>query len=59
MSCYLPNIKALSLMVSDKKFFFMFFLISLYKTCDRWGGAILDQGHNLNVLGRGPLGETR
>ena len=42
-----------------QKVFFMFFLISIYKTCDRWGGAILDQGHNLNVLGRGPLGEAR
>ena len=25
-SCYIPNIKALGLMVSDKKIFFMFFL---------------------------------
>ena len=35
---FLPNIKALGLVVSDKKIFSCFLYISLYKTCDPWAG---------------------
>ena len=34
MLCYIPNIKALGPVVSDKKIFSCFPYISLYKTCD-------------------------
>ena len=53
--------KALGLVVSDKKIFFMFSLIylSLCKTCDPQGMAIFwPKGHNLIKLGRGPLGDA-
>ena len=40
--CYIPNIKALGLMVSDKKIFSCFTHTSLCKPCDPWGGAIFD-----------------
>ena len=46
-------------MVSDKIFSNVFPIISLCKTCDRWGGAIFGLiGHNLNKLDRGPLGDV-
>ena len=48
--------------VSDKKIFHVFpimIIISLCKTCDPLGGAIVwPNGHNLNKLGRGPLGDA-
>ena len=49
MSCYIPNIKALGLMDSDKKIFPRF---SLYKL---GAGHFLPQGHHLNKLCRGQL----
>ena len=36
----IPNIKALGLMVSDKKIFYVSPYISLSKACDPWGVAI-------------------
>ena len=36
-----PNIKAIGLVVSDMNKKIMFHYISLCKTCDPWGGAIL------------------
>ena len=52
---YIPNIKALGLMVSDKKISPCFPYIGLCKTCDPQTGP---QGDNLNKLGRGPLGDA-
>ena len=37
---YIPNIKALGLVVSDKKIFSCFPSLNLWKTCDPWGGTI-------------------
>ena len=51
----IPNIKALGIVVSDKKIFSCFPYGGLCKTCDPWGRAILPNGHNLNKLGYGPL----
>ena len=34
MSCYIPNIEAIGLMVSDKKIFHVFQNVSLCKTCE-------------------------
>ena len=56
--CYIPNIKALGLMVSDKKIFSCFSYIRLCKTCDPGAGPFLAPGDNLNRLGRGPLGDA-
>ena len=38
---YIPNINALSLMVSDNRIFHVFLYISLCKTCDAFGLAII------------------
>ena len=46
------QVKTLGLVVLDKKIFSCFPYISLCKTSDPWGGAIL------NILGRGPLGNA-
>ena len=52
-------IKALSLMVSDKKIFPCFPYISLCKICDTLErGHYWPQGYNLNKLGRGLLGDA-
>ena len=57
--CYIPNIKALGLVVSDKKIFSCFPYIRLCKTCDPpgWGHFWL-QEYYLNKLVRGPLGDA-
>ena len=49
--------KALGLVVSDKKIFSCFPYISLCKTCDLLG-AFWPQGDNLNKLGKGLLGDA-
>ena len=55
----MPYIKALGLVVSDKNFFSCFPYISLCKTCDIPGkGHFWPQEHNLNKLGRSPLGDA-
>ena len=46
----MPNIKAVSLVVSGKKIFSYFTYINL-------GGQFWPQGHNLNTLGIGPQGD--
>ena len=51
--------KALSLSVSEKKNFEIFFLCSYVPNCDLWGGASFDLGgHLMNKLGRGPNGDA-
>ena len=45
-------------MVSDKKIFPGFPYFSLCKTCDTKVGPFWPKGHNLNKLGRGPLGDA-
>ena len=42
-----------------EEYLFLFYFISLCKTFDPWGGAILGpKGHNLKQLGRGIWGDT-
>ena len=41
-----------------QEIFSCFPYISLCKTCDSRGGLFLTQGHYLNKLGRGPLGDA-
>ena len=50
--------KALGLVVSDKKIFSWFPYSSLFKTCKPWGKSIWPQGYNLNKLGRGSLDDA-
>ena len=47
-------------MVSDKNSFFMFFpyIIAYVKHVTPGMGHFWNQGHKLNKLGRGPLGDT-
>ena len=57
--CYILNIKALGLPVSEKKNFEIFFLCSYVPTCDLQGRPSFDpQGHHMYKLGRGPLEDT-
>ena len=56
---FIPNMKALDLVVSDKKVFSCFPYISLFKTFDPGAGPFWSEGHNLNKLGRGPLGDAK
>ena len=44
MSCYIPNIKALSLMVSDKKFFSCFSLKAHIKHVSAGAGPFWTKG---------------
>ena len=44
--------------VSAKKIFSCFPYVSLCKTCKAWAAHFWPQGHNLNKLGRGPLGDA-
>ena len=53
----MPNTKALCLVVSDK-IFSMFYLYKSIQTCDPGAGPFWPQGHNLNKLDRGPLGDA-
>ena len=58
-SSYIPNMKALSLPVSKKKNFEIFFLCSYVPNCDLQGRASFDPGgHLMNKLGRGPQGDA-
>ena len=50
MCCYIPNTKALGLVVSYEKIFSCFSYISLCKICDPWMSQFWPQGHNLNKL---------
>ena len=53
------NIKALGLVVSDKKIFLMFLPIKAYvKSVTPVAEPFLALGLNLNKLGRGPLNDT-
>ena len=54
---YIPNIKALDLVISEKKFFFMFTLDGLCETCASGRAHFVPEGHNLNILGRGQLSD--
>ena len=56
--CYTPYIKALGLVVSDKKIFSCFPYISLCKTYDPRGMPFLPHRHNLNKLARCPLSDA-
>ena len=44
MICYILNINALGLVISDKKIFHVFTYISLCKTCDLGTGLFLASG---------------
>ena len=63
--CFIPNIKALHFLVSEKKNFKGFLLCS--NVSNLWQpppnpphgrGQFWPQGHHMNNLGRGPLGDT-
>ena len=54
---YIPNIKALDLVISDK-FFSLFSLNGLCETCASGRAHFVPEGHNLNILGRGQLGDA-
>ena len=55
----MPNIKALDLVVSEEKILFMFLPIKAYvKHVTPERDHFWHQGHNLNKLGRGPLGDS-
>ena len=56
----MPNIKALSPVVSDKKIFscFPYIYKSIKKHVTPGWAHFWPQGHNLNKLGRGPLGDA-
>ena len=56
--CHTPNIKALGLVVSDKKIASRFVYISQCKICATWAGHVITQGHSLNKLGKGSLGDV-
>ena len=51
-------IKALGLVVSDKKIFSHFRIKAYVKHVTPWGGHFWPQGYNLNKLGRGLLGDA-
>ena len=54
--CYIPDIKALSLPISEKENFEVGLLCSYVSTCDPWSGASFDSppsGHDMNKLDRG------
>ena len=48
----MPNIKALDLVVSDKKIFLCFPILVYVKHVTPGARQFLPQGHNLNKLGR-------
>ena len=51
--------KALSLPISEKKNFEIFFLSSYVPNCDLRGEASFDPGaHHMNKLGKGPQGDA-
>ena len=59
--CYIPNIKALSLPVSESKIFEVFLPCSYVLTCEPpspGAGPVLTPGDHLNKLGRGSLGDA-
>ena len=59
MMLYIPNIKALSHMVSDKKNFSLYRpKIAYEKHMTPGVGKVWAQGYNLNKLGRGSLGDA-
>ena len=47
----LPNMKALGLVVSDKKIFFMFSYLAYVNHVTPGAGHFWPQGHNLNKFG--------
>ena len=54
---YWSNINALGLVVAEKKCFFVFLYIRIFKTCDPRAGPFSALEHNLNKLGSGALGD--
>ena len=57
--CFIPNIKALHFLVSEKKNFKVFLLCSYVSNLWPPGrGQFWPQGHHMNNLGRGPLGDA-
>ena len=50
--------KALGLMVTDKKIFKGYPYISVYKTNDPGAGQFWPQEPNLNIFGKGPLNDV-
>ena len=55
---YIPIIKTLGLMVSDKQFFFMFSVCNPMKHVPPGVGPLWPQWHNLNKLGTYLLGDA-
>ena len=59
MMLHTKYIKALGLVVSEKKIFSCFTIQAYVKHVTPWGGPIFSQqGHNLNKLGRGSLDDA-
>ena len=58
MMPYIPIIKTLGLMVSDKKIFSCFHYVSQCKACVPWGGAIFGPSGIFEQLGKGPLSDA-
>ena len=58
MMPYIPIIKNLGLMVLLKKIFSCFHYVSQCKACAPGAGHFWPQWHNLNKIGRGPLGDA-
>ena len=56
---YIPNIKALALVVSDKRDSFIFSLDASVKHVTPGQANLVTHGYNLNKLGRGPLGDAK
>ena len=62
---FIPNIKALALVISEKMVFYHVFPrwaslkhVGLFETCAPGQANFVPQCHNLNILGRGQLGDV-
>ena len=55
---YIPNIKALALVISDKKVFSCFPSMGLCETCDPQAGHLCPMVKIFNIFGRGQLGDV-
>ena len=53
LGCYIPNIKALGILVPDKKIFSCFLSIAFVNYVTPGAGHFWPQGHNFNKCGRG------
>ena len=54
----IPNIKALCIVVADKRLFNIFPTLAYVKHVTRGRGHFWPQEHNLNKFGRGSLGDA-